>query len=164
MFKVDPEQNAYVTVEAAFVFPFVICVIMAVIWLAFFMSGRIGAMCDSDRLLLQEERIYRDTGQINNTDFYRAARKTLAGYPLTSCMVSRCYGDYGEMVVEYVFGASLPGNAVTKELFTVFSGEKKLKRLKADNRITKARYIAVGKSIYTKVRGYARGWKNGSED
>ncbi|MCR5431892.1 MAG: pilus assembly protein [Lachnospiraceae bacterium] len=158
------ERNGFVTIEAAFIFPFVIGLIIAMIWLSFYMYAKISALCECDRLLLQEERVYRDTGETDNIGFYRKARNTLTGYPLAACSVSRCYGDYGELVVEYVLGAAADGGIIPEKLSEILLGEKKIRSLKADNRLTKARYFAVGKSIYTKVKGYARGWRNGSED
>ncbi len=160
--KKDPVQNGFVTVEAALLFPFIICVILAVIYFSFYMFGKVCVVCDSDRVLLREERIYRDTGRIDNISFYGDARRALTGYPLASCVVSRCYSDYGEMVLEYVFNADLLGSVLTDELSELFDGVKEIRQHKADDRITKARYIAVGKNVYTKIKGYARGWRNGS--
>lgn len=154
-------MKGIVTVEAAFVFPFVICVIMAVIWLTFFMFGKVGAMCDCDRLLLEEERVYRDTGHTDNVTFFGNARRELTGYPLTSCIVSRCYGEYGELLVEYVLESDTVGSVVPDGLSKALSGDPVVRKIQADNRIDRARYISVGKSIYTKVKGYARGWRNG---
>ena len=151
--------NAYVTVEASFVFPFIICMIMAIIRFSFYMYGKVSVMCDSDRLLLKEERVYRDTGKIDNTRFYGEARDTLTGYPLASCIVSRCYGDYGEMVLEYVFNADLVGSIVPDSLAGIMKAGPKVRKAKADDRIEKARYISVGKSIFTRVKGYSIGWR-----
>lgn len=164
MTKNEEPVNAYVTVEAAFVFPFVICTIMAVILFSFYMFGNVSAMCDADKLLLEEERVYRDTGRIDNLTLYRDARETLKGYPFSSCIVSRCYSDYGDTVIEYKLGVDTPGNIISEELLNLMSGKAKIRQAKADNRIDRARYIAVGKSIYTRVKGYAKGWGNGHGD
>ncbi len=154
-------MKGIVTVEAAFVFPFIICVIMAVIWLTFFMFGKVGAMCDCDRLLLGEERNYRDTGNTDNPAFFGDARKELSGYPLANCTVSRCYGEYGELTVEYVLESDTVAGLVPDGLKKAITGDPTVRKIKADNRIVYARYISVGKSIYTRVKGYARGWRNG---
>lgn len=149
--KKEISENGYLTVEAAFIFPFVILVMIAVILFSFYMYGKTGALCDCDRVLLEEERIRRNTGVIDNELFYANARKEIGGYPLCSCIVSRCYGAYSDMTVEYVLEADL--------LTGLVKGKKVKRDLGADNRIENARYIAVGKSIFTRVRGYARGWR-----
>lgn len=157
-------ENGFMTVEAAFVFPFVICVIMAVIWLSFYMFGKVSVKCDTDRLILKGERIYRDYGKLNNSQFYGEARETLNGYPLSSCIVSRCYGDYGDVVIEYVFNADTFGSIVPEELSEILGSDPCVRQGKADKRIDYARYLAVGKSIFTKIKGYATGWRNGNGD
>ncbi|MCR5830061.1 MAG: hypothetical protein K6F93_06940 [Lachnospiraceae bacterium] len=152
-------KNAYMSVEAAFVFPIVICLVLAVICLSFYMFGRVSITCDSDRLLLEEERDYRDTGETDNVRFYDSARKRLTGYPLCNSVVSRCYGDYGDMVVEYRIAADIVENFMPGEIVETMTGKPTVRHIKADNRIEKARYLSVGKSVYTKVKGYATGWR-----
>jgi len=157
--KEEKSKNGYMSVEAAFVFPLIIVMIIAVICLAFYMYGKVSIMCDSDRLLLSEERNYRDIGRTDNIAFFGTARKTLAGYPLCDSTVSRCYGDYGNMVIEYKIRAVPIGNFLPWEVEKTMVGKPTIRQITADDRIDKARYLSVGKSLFTKVKGYATGWR-----
>jgi len=153
-------KNAYLTVEAAFIFPLIIGITMALLFLTFFLSANVRAKCEIDRIILEQERLNRD-GEGTNTGFFRKVSDSLDGYLLVNTAVSKCFCTYGNYEVECFLsrGAkkeSLPGADFLSNIMRT----RIVRTHKSDSRVENARYLAVGKSVYTKVKGYATGWRN----
>lgn len=140
------------TIEAALIFPFMIFIICAMLWLSFYMYDTVAFTCDSDRYLSALENEMRDgsdTTGVESGDY-------IGGYFLVGCRMQDVSGDGRTLKVCGDLSMDFTDSAVPQFLRPTF-GEYSLERTRLmDNRVSYARFISVGKSVYTKIKGYAK--------
>lgn len=140
------------TIEAALIFPFMIFIICAMLWLSFYMYDTVAFTCDCDRYLSALENEMRDGSDTTGVEL----GDYIGGYFLVGCRMQDVSGDGRTLKVCGDLSMDFTDSAVPQFLRPTF-GEYSLERTRLmDNRVSYARFISVGKSVYTKVKGYAK--------
>lgn len=136
------------TIEAALIFPFMIFIICAMLWLSFYMYDTVAFTCDCDRYLCALER---EGGRDEETTAVEEA-DYIGGYFLVGCSTREVESSGRTLTFKGDLSMDFTDSAVPQFLRPTF-GEYSLQRTRLmDNRVSYARLISVGKKVYTEVK------------
>lgn len=136
------------TVEAALIIPFIFCIVMALLWLNFFMYDEVAFRCDEDRYLCAYENAIRD-GTGEEVD----ARDYLTGYFLAGTqIVEEPEADEDTLTLKAELHMDFAGSYVPvflRDLFGATDGERKRA---VDKRVEYARYIRAARKLVADIK------------